>query len=301
MANAIQQMILDQARRTGADPLTLLATAIVESNLNPNAVGDGGTSYGLFQMHVGGAGGATQASARRYLDPMAAIENRARAFRGGAGGAFAASVQRPADAAGYARKVDAVIAQLRAGKLPGGSGYLNAPVAGNAGSGTSNGASGDGSKAAAISLIFGNDPVFQMAAQDGGANTASAANTQPGGSMEGKGFFARRKGETGQQYLDRLLQKKFGLKHDPGNAQTTGGHHSGRGHYDGRATDFGNARNSPATLQAAEDWLEANRNNLVGGLKLSLYGANEDPNHADHLHAETFRSLRTPKQRSRFA
>lgn len=297
MANAIQQMILEQARRTGADPLTLLATAIVESNLNPNAVGDGGTSYGLYQMHVGGAGGATQASARRYLDPLAAIENRARAFRGGAGGAFAASVQRPADAAGYAKKVDAVIAQLRAGKLPGGSGYMNAPVAGNAASGTSNGASGGGSKAAAISLIFGNDPVFQMAAMgDSNAPATPAAPMANQGGVEGKGFFARRKGETGQQYLDRLLQRKFGLRHDPGNAQTTSGHHvAGSKHYQGLATDFGNGRNSPAVLQQAEDWVDANRNRFVGGISELLYGS-DAPGHADHLHVATVRSLRGGKR-----
>jgi hypothetical protein len=109
----------------------------------------------------------------------------------------------------------------------------------------------------------------------------------------GKGVPKRKEGETGQQYLDRVLMAKFGLKHDPGNAQTTGGNHRGRGHYDGRATDFGDARNDPATLAAADDWLDQNAKAL--GLKFSWY-AEDDPGHRDHLHGETIRSMRGPKR-----
>lgn len=122
------------------------------------------------------------------------------------------------------------------------------------------------------------------------ATQRSAGPAAPSGGMgTGKGVPARRKGETGQQYLDRILMGKFGLKHDRGNAQTTGGSHKGRGHYDGRATDFGDAKSTPAQLQAAENYLEANAEAL--GLKLSLYGDDEE-GHGDHLHAETLRSMR---------
>lgn len=109
----------------------------------------------------------------------------------------------------------------------------------------------------------------------------------------GEGVPARRKGETGQKYLDRILTARYGFRHDPGNGQTTGGSHQGRGHYDGRATDFGDAKNPPAKLQQAEDWLEANAQAL--GIRIALYGAGEE-GHGDHLHAETIRSMKGPKR-----
>lgn len=115
---------------------------------------------------------------------------------------------------------------------------------------------------------------------------------------EGKGFFARKAGETGQQYLDRLLQKKFGLQHDPGNSQTTGGQHmQGSRHYQNLATDFGDGRNSPQVLQQAENWMEANRSQFVGGLGQVLYGPDDDKSggHNDHLHGDMLRSAKKPK------
>lgn len=296
MSLSIAQLIAQHARRTGADPYTLLATAIVESGLNPRAVGDNGTSYGLYQMHVGGAGGSSHESAKRYLDPLTAIENRARHFRGGAGGRFAASVQRPADPGGYASKVDAVIAELRAGKRPEAAALRGgaAAPASNPGVSASAPAGGAGSarRASAIGLIFGDDPVFNMASQRAVSAQPSRGVQSPVREAEGRGFFARRKGETGQQYLDRLLMKKFGLQHDPGNAQTTGGRHSANSrHYRGLATDFGNARNDPTKLQSAEDWVNANRNKFVGGISELLYGP-DVPGHADHLHVATHWSAR---------
>lgn len=278
----LASLIMNQARKTGADPYTLLATAMVESGLNPRAVGDGGTSYGLFQFHVGGAGGPTHASARKYLDPMTAVENRARHFRGGSGGAFAASVQRPADAAGYARKVDAVIAQLKAGKMPKGSNVqLNAPVA-------SQGVSGGSNKAAAIGLIFGDDPVFNMAAQ----SAASAKPSVQGPVVQtGAGVPARLPGEKGWQYLQRIGSSMFGLKNDPGNSQSTGGKHTaGSNHYKGKAIDFGNGRNSEAQLNKFHSYLNQNRGAL--GVDELIWKA---PGHYDHLHASTLKSKRPSK------
>src|SRR5215472_10111421 len=46
--------IIQAARDTGVDPALALAIAQKESGLNPNAIGDGGTSFGLFQLHIGG-------------------------------------------------------------------------------------------------------------------------------------------------------------------------------------------------------------------------------------------------------
>lgn len=40
------------AARYFSDPATACAVCQAESGSNPNAVGDGGTSYGLFQIHV---------------------------------------------------------------------------------------------------------------------------------------------------------------------------------------------------------------------------------------------------------
>lgn len=249
MSMSLAQMIAQQARQTGADPLTLLATAMVESNLNPRAVGDNGTSYGLFQMHVGGAGGRTHDEARRYLDPQTAIENRARHFRGGSGGAFAASVQRPADPSGYARKVDATIAALRAGKSPYSKALSGSSVASQRLTGANAGTPAGGNKAAAINLIFGNDPVFSMAAREPQAVSAPVAQQQRnvgGGKVAlGKDY----------RWLKRMGEQLFGLKNDPGNSQLTGGRHSaGSEHYDGRAIDFGTARNSREQLQAWLQW-----------------------------------------------
>jgi hypothetical protein len=164
--------------------------------------------------------------------------------------------------------------------------------------GTSTGASAGGNKAAAISLIFGDDPVFNMAAQSAVAAKPSAGVASPM-QAEGKGFFARRKGETGQQYLDRLLSKKFGLRHDAGNSQTTGGRHTaGSRHYAGLATDFGDAKNNPATLAAAERWIDQNRGRFVGGISELIYGRDDDPSggHDDHLHVATVRALRGGKR-----
>jgi murein DD-endopeptidase MepM/ murein hydrolase activator NlpD len=106
------QYAIDAAKRAGADPVVFLASGLVESGLRHDAVGDGGTSFGAFQWHRGGALGSNQPSWTRTPD---AFFERARAFaslnaRNGVG---AAAAQRPADRAGYARKVDAAMAQAK--------------------------------------------------------------------------------------------------------------------------------------------------------------------------------------------
>lgn len=49
--NNIQQIIIDEANRQGVNPQLALAVAKQESGFNPNARGDGGKSFGLFQIH----------------------------------------------------------------------------------------------------------------------------------------------------------------------------------------------------------------------------------------------------------
>ena len=46
--------IISAAGKYGVDPALAIATATLESGLNPHAVGDHGTSLGLFQLHRGG-------------------------------------------------------------------------------------------------------------------------------------------------------------------------------------------------------------------------------------------------------
>lgn len=100
------------ARKAGADPAALLATALTEDGARPGIVGDQGTSFGAFQFHRGGALGTHPAS---WADSPAAYLNRAQEFarlqvHGGKG---AAAVQRPADPLGYAQKVQANLGEAR--------------------------------------------------------------------------------------------------------------------------------------------------------------------------------------------
>lgn len=185
------------------------------------------------------------------------------------------------------------------GKMKGG-GRSTAPMpaqgAMDPSAGTSAPAAASGNKAAAISLIFGNDPIFAMAGQRAMQAATPAASpmtpaASPMGGAEGKGFFARRPGETGQQYLDRLLQKKFGLKHDPGNGQTTGGRHAaGSLHYQGLATDYGDARNPREKLTEAVKWVRQNKHNFVGGIAEAF--APGEAGHPHSMHVATARALR---------
>lgn len=56
------------AVKAGIDPNLFVSVAEVESSLNPNAVGDKGTSFGLFQLHRGGQA-PSQYSDKQLLDP----------------------------------------------------------------------------------------------------------------------------------------------------------------------------------------------------------------------------------------
>jgi hypothetical protein len=114
--NSNIQLIIDTANKHGVDPILLLATAQVESNFNAGAVGDNGTSFGLFQNHVGGAGGPDVASARQFLSPNRSVGNAARRFSRHSGGAspgeIAYGVQRPANREDYISKVNAAYNKL---------------------------------------------------------------------------------------------------------------------------------------------------------------------------------------------
>jgi hypothetical protein len=109
----------------------------------------------------------------------------------------------------------------------------------------------------------------------------------------GAGVPARRPGELGWQYLQRVASTKFGLRNDPGNSQTTGGRHAaGSPHYDGRAIDFGDARNTKAQLDA---WAKYARENFDAlGLERVIW---QQPGHFNHVDVATKRSAKGVKKR----
>lgn len=49
---SLSQLIVEVARVYGIDEERFLAVAKCESSLNPSAVGDGGNSFGIFQIHL---------------------------------------------------------------------------------------------------------------------------------------------------------------------------------------------------------------------------------------------------------
>ena len=245
-----------------ADPALMVAVAKTESGLRPNAVGDQGSSFGLFQNHVGGAGGSTLGSARRFLDPRLSIQSAAQRFAGARTAADAFGVQRPADRASYIAKIQ--------GNMGGGGRYtLNSPVSGLGGSTPiADPLISKHSALANIHAAMGEAPqaqyeimnsmIPQAPTLNAGNLSSQAINYGPVGQY---GPIGPVKG-AGYQLLDAIANK-FGLEHDPGVGQTTGGeHHAGSQHYLGLATDYGSARNSVSSLNAYYNYLNANRNKI---------------------------------------
>jgi hypothetical protein len=50
--NDVRAIVLSEARKAGVNPRLALWIASKESQFNPDAVGDNGTSYGIFQIHL---------------------------------------------------------------------------------------------------------------------------------------------------------------------------------------------------------------------------------------------------------
>ncbi len=133
------------AMKDGVDPVLALATAMHESGLNPRAVGDKGTSFGLFQLHRGGELGSlsrrqafnASTNAGRALrefravehlsasallhrfsaqvrnDPTDRLASHADIMRlVGTPGEVAAVAQRPADPLGYAEKINKLYTKI---------------------------------------------------------------------------------------------------------------------------------------------------------------------------------------------
>lgn len=109
--------VVSTAQGLGVDPLTALADSLQESGLDPTAVGDSGSSFGLFQLHRGGELGSltpTQAfdpatNASVALGEFASV---AKSSPGLSPGALAAAAERPANPGPYAAAVNADYASL---------------------------------------------------------------------------------------------------------------------------------------------------------------------------------------------
>lgn len=291
MATDWRQVARQAAISAGIDADIFERQIGAESNFNPNAGSPAG-AQGIAQIMPATAKGwkvdpmnptaALNAAAKamgKYLNSYGGDWKRALAAYNAGVGAVAKynGVPPYAETQNYIKKILGGTNPTAKATKP--AGAATAPVAGVS-------AAGD-PRTQALEFIMQGSPFEGMATSRYTPTRPSALpSTSPAGPnvATGKGVPKRRKGETGQQYLDRILMARYGFKHDAGNAQTTGGKHKGQGHYAGKATDFGDAKNDPTKLQEAEDWLEANATAL--GLRLALYG-NDEEGHGDHLHAET--------------
>lgn len=102
-----------------------------------------------------------------------------------------------------------------------------------------------------------------------------------------------REGEQSYKFLQRL-GSAFGLRNDPGNYQTTGGQHEADSlHYEGRAIDYGDARNQRRQLITFSNWLKRHSpyiselyyNPLGWGIRGGrVVRGLRQPGHDDHLH-----------------
>lgn len=284
-----------------ANIAAMQATTTVESGGNPSAVGDGGTSYGLFQHHVGGAGGSTHAAAKRYLNPTTSITERAKWFKRNniTDGAGAAALQRPADPSGYAVKVNNALRGL--------GNQLNAPVRTSqqsAPNDQSHPQSGQPSFAQSYLksyLGYDKDPVrsqlfdqfYTEPSLPSSTETADPASSEGSRSQTASGH----RGGALRDYRDILaLGKQWGLRID-GDGQTTGGSHKrGSKHYQSKAVDFGDAKNDPAKLAAFAKYLARNAGMLgLSDIFYSPLGFSVDngrrtsyleDGHNDHLHVD---------------
>ncbi len=112
---AVTAAITTAALEYGVPIDLAFADAKVESGGNPQAVGDNGTSFGLYQLHQGGELGTL--TPQQAFDPLTNARVALRQFGNVIRsypnitdpGTIAAKAQRPADPIGYAGKVDSVL------------------------------------------------------------------------------------------------------------------------------------------------------------------------------------------------
>ncbi|HET9560321.1 MAG TPA: transglycosylase SLT domain-containing protein, partial [Actinomycetota bacterium] len=113
-AAQVAATIREEAEAAGVDPQLALAVAWQESGFNNEAIGDQGNSGGPFQEHSGGRGAGrpmqqrfdVRGSAQRFI---AELKATMRKHPGVNPGRLAALTQRPYDAAGYERNINAML------------------------------------------------------------------------------------------------------------------------------------------------------------------------------------------------
>lgn len=127
----IQTIIFQTALAAGIDPFLALAVAQQESGFNPQAVGDGGYSFGLFQENTAGGAGSTYlnngGSYEDFFDPVSATQRFAERIKwamqnlgpDATPGEIGYAAQRPADREGYTSKINSLYGSL-GGSAPGG-------------------------------------------------------------------------------------------------------------------------------------------------------------------------------------
>jgi hypothetical protein len=150
--------IASVASAEGVPPALAVADAEVESGLDPYAVGDKGTSFGLFQLHEGGElpsdwsqweqgpeGPIPTNAADPSQNAQVALSHMAEVYASEPGadpGQIAADAQRPQDKAGYAAQVDKDLATTSG--IYGDDGLSAAGSSSSSGSSGSAGSSGSG-------------------------------------------------------------------------------------------------------------------------------------------------------------
>ncbi len=119
-AAANARTVADVAARHGVPADVAVAMMLVESSGDNTAVGDGGTSFGLFQLNTRGMLAEARLTPQQAFDPatnanvaLRSLARYASSRQGQDWGTIAAASQRPADPVGYAAKVRAAIPQAR--------------------------------------------------------------------------------------------------------------------------------------------------------------------------------------------
>lgn len=110
MSADVLSLIHSTAAKYNLDPDAWAAIIFHESGLDPNSVGDGGTSMGLTQLHIHGAlGNISRDEARKYLDPQLNLDTAGKQMAAmGLGGlrgakaidAYSRRFERPSNPAG---------------------------------------------------------------------------------------------------------------------------------------------------------------------------------------------------------
>lgn len=111
---AVRAAITSVAKRLGVPPAVALAIAQHESGLNPQSVGDHGTSFGLYQLHQGGELGSHTSQwafnpTNNAMTALSVVANVAKANPGKDWGWIAAAAQRPANPGAYANAIDSLL------------------------------------------------------------------------------------------------------------------------------------------------------------------------------------------------